>query len=319
MRRLVVSLVLCACGRLEFEARSDGAAGPVLAITSPGEDAEVDATVTLTGTCAPGLAIEIGGDGLATPSSAACDGDAFSTVIAFTDGDGPKLVTVAQGTASATRTFVRVTRAAPRGMATGTAPSAGFMTDCDLVIARPTDLRAGDLVFGMIYTDGGNQGSIATPTFTRTGLDGPTRVAFWKLAGAAEPASYTFRIVAGTGAADTCESAGVLVAFAGISSTTPILAESTNVDGNDPSVVALGVTAPAAGLLVGAWGSNGPAGGFTVPAGMQVAGAASSPGDFANAVIAFEPVAAGPTGDRTATLPQTRPAAAGLFVLNGRP
>jgi len=50
-----------------------------------------------------------------------------------------------------------------------------------------------------------------------------------------------------------------------------------------------------------------------------LAGAALSNGDFANALLAYEGVAAGPTGDRTATLAQARLAAAGLFVLNGKP
>jgi hypothetical protein len=186
------------------------------------------------------------------------------------------------------------------------------------VIAAPPELSPGDLLFGMIYSDGGSGPSITTPGFTRTVLAGGTYVAFWKLAAAVEPAGYTFRVVAGTGQADTCESAGVIGAFSGVDPTAPILAESGVVDSNDTSVVAPGVTAPKPAILIGAWGSNGPASGFT-QIGMSVVGAAISTDDNANVHLAYEPIAAGPTGTRTATLTQTRAAAAGLFVINGKP
>jgi hypothetical protein len=71
-------------------------------------------------------------------------------------------------------------------------------------------------------------------------------------------------------------------------------------------------------LLIAVWGSNGPMPGFTL-AGMELGAMAVSPGDFANVLVAFEGVQPGPTGDRTATLPTTRAAVAGLFVLDGKP
>lgn len=314
MRLVVALLVICACGRLNFEGAEEG-----LAITSPAENAEVQATALLAGTCRTGVPIALAGGGLASPSSTTCDAGAFGELVAFTDGDGPKLVTVAQGGVTIARTFTRVTPAMLRSSSVGTRGSAGFMVDCDLDIARPPGLVAGDLLFGVIYTDGGGNGSVATSGFTRTTLQGPMYVAFWKVVGVAEPATYTFRVVAGTGTADTCESAGVLAAFAGIDDANPVLAESANVGGNGSTgVVALGVTAPKPGILVGAWGSNGPGSGF-MQAGMTLAGAAISNADFANALLAYEGVAAGPTGDRTATLQQPRGAAAGLFVLAGKP
>ena len=203
-----------------------------------------------------------------------------------------------------------------RSAAVGTKASDGFMIDCDLVIARPPELSSGDLLFGMIYADnGGIAGSVSTPGFTRTGLTAFSHIAFWKLATAAEPASYTFRVAAGMAATYTCESAGVLLAFSGVAS---ILAESAAIDSDDVSVVAPSVTSPTHALFVAVWGSNGPMPGLA-QSGMELGASAVSPGDFANVLVAFQGVEPGPTGDRTATLPMTRAAAAGLFVLDGKP
>lgn len=311
---MVALLAVCACGRLNFEGAND-ASSAVLTVTSPPDQAEVRATAILTGTCVSGLGVIIAGSGLAQPVLAGCDG-AFTETIAFTEGNGAKLVTVTQGAVTLIRTFVRVTSARLRTTAVTTQPSAGSTVDCDLTLTLET--RAGDLLFGMIYSDAGVQGSVATPGFTRTALARPAHVAFWKIAGGDEPTSYMFRVVAGVGVADTCESAGVIGAFEGIAPATPLLAESANIDGNDVNVVALGVTAPTSGILVGAWGSNGPATGFTPPAGALEAAQANSPGGFANVLLTYEPVEGGPTGNRTATLQQSRSAAAGLFVLDGQ-
>ncbi|MDQ3340611.1 MAG: hypothetical protein M4D80_36095 [Myxococcota bacterium] len=288
-----------------------------MTITSPSQDAEVDATVTITGTCRSGVAITLGGSGLQGPSTVACAAGTFATTVAFSESDGTKLLTVTQGPVSITRTFHRVTPAKLRSSSVATQGSQGSTVDCDLVIARPFEVHAGDLVFGMIYADTGNTGTVSTPDFQRTGLDKFSHVAFWKVAAQDEPTAYTFHVVAGTGGGDTCESAGVLLAFSGVAST-PILAESAVFDSNDASVVAPGVTTPKRGVLVAAWGSNGPMPGFA-QTGMEIGAMAVSPGDFANVLVAFQGVQPGPTGDRTATLPATRAAAAGLFVLDGKP
>ena len=314
---MVVLLVVCGCGRLNFEGSAD-ARIEALSITSPSENAEVQGTTMLVGTCVSGMPITLGGAGLASPDDAACEAGAFGVSIVFTDGDGPKLVAVMQGAATVTRTFVRVTPAMLKSSTVGTKGSAGFMIDCDLVIEAPAELAAGDLLFGMIYSDGGLNPSITTPGFTRTAFAGGTYVAFWKLVTSAEPLTYTFHVVAGQAPADTCESAGVLAVFSGIDPANPILADSGVVDSNDTNVIAPGVTAPRAAILVGAWGSNGPASGFT-QIGMIAAASARSTDDNANVLLAYESVVAGPTGTRTATLTQTRAAAAGLFVINGKP
>lgn len=107
-------------------------------------------------------------------------------------------------------------------------------------------------------------------------------------------------------------------AFSGIDPIDPVLAESGVVDSSDTAVVAPGVTAPKPAILIGAWGSNGPASGFTQAA-MTVVGAAISADGNASAHLAYERIAAGPTGTRTATLTEIRAAAAGLFVINGKP
>jgi hypothetical protein len=259
------------------------------------------------------------GSGLVDGSSVPCTAGAFATVIALSEGDGAKPFTATQDQASVARTVQRVTPARVRSTSVGSQGSAGLTIPCDLTLARPSELAAGDVLFGMIYADNGPlTGSITTPGFQRTNLDDFSHVAFWKIAGAAEPASYTFRIAAGIGPADTCESAGVLVAFSEIDGGTAALLVESEVVDNDGTVVAPSVNAPKRGILVGAWGANGPATGFT-QTGMQLAAAVASPGDFAIVLVAYQGVQAGETGPRTATIQVARPAAAGLFVLDGKP
>ena len=303
-------LVVCACGRLDFDSSDE-----TLSITDPGDQDEVDATVTLTGTCRSHFTVELTGD--ITPVALLCENGAFVATVAFTAGDGPKLVTASQPGELVSRTFARVTPIKLRGTSAGFVVSAGFMVDCELTVAVPAGLQPGDVMIGAVYTDGGATGGITAPGFTATAMTAPTYRAFYKVATAAEPAAYTISITAGTGQSDTCESAAVLVSFSGVA-TPPILAESGQVDSNDTMVVAPGLVAPKRGVLVGVWGSNGPVSGFTV-SGMTVADEAYSNGDFASVVIAYTGVQAGPTGDRKADLQLVRAAAAGLFLLDGKP
>jgi hypothetical protein len=311
VRLVAALLVISGCGRLHFEGSED-----VLSIVAPLPEAEVEGSALVTGTCRGNTAVVVRGS-LADGVSVACAAGEFAAMVVFSEGDGAKQITVSQDEAAIARTFWRVTPARVRATTVGRRGSAGPMMDCDLVLARPSELAAGDLLFGMIYADNGDAGSIATPGFQRTQLDAFSHVAFWKIAGAAEPATYTFRVVAGIAISDTCESAGVLVAFSGIADVSPVVVESEVVD-LDGTVEAPGVTTPKRGILVGAWGSNGPASGFA-QIGMQVAASVASLDDFANVLVAFEGVQPGETGPRTATLQVARPAAAGLFVLDGKP
>jgi hypothetical protein len=301
----LAGLLVCACGRVDFDARE------TLAITSPDEQSEVAMTATVSGTCMPGVPVAVAGSGLGMPTRAPCEAGAFAAAVTVSAGYGEKVITASQGRASATRAFWRIEHVEVRGMASGSQDAQGFNVDCDLVVAAPAGTTEGDLLVGMIYTDGGGTGSISTPGFVRQKLAAATYVAFTKRATASEPASYTFHIVAGSAGSDTCESAGVLVAFSGVAG---VLAES-----GAASLTAPGVDAPKRSLLVGVFGSNGPAGGIHAPAGMTSVASAEASGSFANVLIASEVVAPGPTGSRTATIDSQEAAAAGLLVLDGLP
>ena len=68
-------------------------------------------------------------------------------------------------------------------------------------------------------------------------------------------------------------------------------------------------------MLVALYGSNGPSTGYTAPNEMLDASTAASPGDSASAMLAYQPVFAGETGPRSATIAQARGAAGTLVIL----
>ena len=310
MHFVAALLVVCACGRLEFDSSDE-----VLAFTDPDAQTEVEGSVAVVGTCRSNLTVVLSGD--IAGGSATCVDGAFSIPVDFTDGDGPKVVTATQPGASVSRMFQRVTPIAVRASSAGFRVSAGFMVDCELTTPVPANLRPGDVLIGAIYTDGGITGDIVAPGFTPTTMDTATYSAFWRVATAAEPQAYQFSIIAGTGPFDTCESAIVLVAFSGVRSP-PIVMESWQVDSNDTTVVAPGFTAPRRGVLVGIWAANGPQTGFTQTQ-MTVVDEAYSNGDFASVMVAHEGVQPGPTGDRTADMAVQRAAVGALILLDGKP
>ena len=311
VRFVVVALVIAACGRFDFEPLAD--AGSTLAITSPPPNTQAREGVMLVGSCAKGLPIEL--SGAISPTSGDCSDGTFAIAVTFTFGDGVKSVVATQGAASVERSFVRVTPVAElRSGSSGIVSSSGFNVDCDLIVGLPSETAPGDFLIGIIYTDGGDTGAIATPGWTRLALTGASYAAFYKIAGA-EPPTYSFRITAGTGAADTCESAGSIIAVA---NATAVLAESGEGTGSSTELVASSVNAPQDALLVGLFGSNGPMSGIAAPPGMLLVAAIVSTGDFANTTIAIERVTAGPTGQRVGMLSAPRGGTAGLVVLNAK-
>lgn len=317
--RFAIALLalLAACGRFRFDDGADAGTG-VLSITSPPQNAEVGATALFEGTCAGDNPIGLSGSGLKSSTGTSCINGFYIVEVTFTDGLGQKVVAITQSPGTVLRTFVRVRRqVTPGAPSRGTQPGAGFMVDCDLSIPRPPALASGQLLVGMIYSNGGSQASISTPGFSRMNLDAGTHVGFYRFATSSEPDNYVFHVVAGMGAADTCESAGVLVAFENVDPASPIVAQSANVDGDDTDVVARSVTTGVPGLLVGLWGANGPAAGFTPPEGMTIDGTRAV-SDFASVMIAWEAIGDGATGDRTAANGATRAAAAALVVLRPR-
>ncbi len=84
---------------------------PAIAITGPAAGTVAQTGLTLTGTCANGLAITISGAGVSQPTSATCVNGTFSAPITFSSSNGNKTVTVSQtdsfgGNGSASSTFV---------------------------------------------------------------------------------------------------------------------------------------------------------------------------------------------------------------------
>jgi hypothetical protein len=315
--------VFAGCGRFAFDSvpapESDAAidssvTAEMLAVGMPAEDSQVLGSATLTGTCKTGVPVETSGDIVSMPV-ATCTTGAFSVDVTFTPGNGDKYVILTQGADSVTRHFVRVGAAIiHRSSATGDMVSQGFNVDCTLPIAKPTGVVNGDVLIGIIFTDGGAGSSIATGGWIRLALQNSTYVAFYKIA-SGEPATYSFPITAGTGAGDTCESAGVISAFSGANTTTPVLVESPAGGQFSTTITAPSVTATSPGMLVALYGSNGPTTGISPPNGMTNDPTSISPGDWANALLAWQPIATGATGARTASLSTMRDSAATLVVL----
>ncbi len=334
MRWFAGLLVVAGCGRLSFDARTDVATDAdvpddsitgIVSIASPLDGSEVGATTNLTGACDTTKPLALAGAGLATPPSTPCVAGAYSVPISFTAGDGVKVITVTQAnrdgsTTTVMRSFVRVSTplVTYRSSAGASIAGQGLQVDCTLVVPRPAGVVANDLLIGVIYTDGSTNASVTTPGFTRVALDGGTYAAFYKVAGTAEPSQYSFGV--GAGLLDgTCESAAVISAFSNVDVVTPIDVHSTNTTVSADVLVALGVTATVPGLLIAAFGANGPSSDLSVPAGMTSDAAASAQIAWGAARLAWQSIPAGPTGDRMSTGGAQRYGAAAQIVLRPAP
>lgn len=325
-------VVLAGCGRLGFDAAAtpspgdsttiDGdpdAANALLSIDDPADGAVVGGSVRLVGRCTGTAVVEVSGAGVGdgVPSTT-CDAGRFHLEVLFTDGLGSKQVTIAQDGRTLSRTYQRVAAPiVPRAAANGATISAGFTVNCELKIDRPAPLFEGDLLVGMIYTDGGDTGDVVTPGFTRMALDGAFFVGFFKTVGTQEPASYTFSITAGIGSSDTCASAGALVAFRNVTG----VGNQSSQTSFGTSLIAPGVAADSNNLIVGLFGSNGPLSGISQPPSMTISDGSSaiSDGGFANALLAYETVFnQGSTNSRTATIADAAQNATALLVLQPR-
>ncbi|MBX3020225.1 MAG: hypothetical protein KF799_01000 [Bdellovibrionales bacterium] len=90
--------------------------GPAVAITAPAADSLFVNTLTVSGTCQNGLAVNFSGSGWQSPANTTCSNGAFSAAITFTSGDGSKNLIASQTnasgqTGSASRSFNRDTTA----------------------------------------------------------------------------------------------------------------------------------------------------------------------------------------------------------------
>ena len=111
--------------------------GPAIQITGPAPGTAAQTGVTLVGTCETGLSVTVGGAGVASQTTVACNNGQFSTPVSFSNGDGAKVVSVAQtdaagNTGTDSRSFNRDTTAP---LVRITAPAAGTSAQTGLTIS----------------------------------------------------------------------------------------------------------------------------------------------------------------------------------------
>ncbi len=189
-------------------------------------------------------------------------------------------------TANPGSTFGAGTLAAPTGLgltaagcsgvstitATGSTTAADTTTGASVTIPRPLGAQAGDVLIAQVdFHTHDFVGTITAPSgWTTIRVDNDTnhemQGVFWKLAGASEPATYTF--VNTTGDTNR-EGTGAITSYRGVDRTNPVDAHAaTTYPGGDSSIVAPSVTTTMAGTkLLALLGqrANGP---VTAPTGM---------------------------------------------------
>lgn len=87
-----------AVGNSSFDTRNfvRDTIAPIVRITAPAENSYVTAASTLSGDCETGIAVSLAGSGLSAPVSTGCTNSRFSANVAFSAGDGVKVVTASQ-------------------------------------------------------------------------------------------------------------------------------------------------------------------------------------------------------------------------------
>jgi hypothetical protein len=121
----------------------DGSA-PDIRITTPLDNAYVQNTAQLEGSCETGLNVVLSGTGLFSSSTTACNAGNFSSVVTFSNGEGSKVVTAAQtdvagNTSTDTKTYIKDTTA-PAITITAPAASSNHISQLTLVGACETGL-----------------------------------------------------------------------------------------------------------------------------------------------------------------------------------
>jgi hypothetical protein len=187
-----------------------------------------------------------------------------------------------------------------------------------LSINVPAGTAAGDVMLAVI-TSASNTGP-ATPSgwnlvstaSTSAGFSTGSLSVFTRVAGASEPASYSWSL------GGTLEASGAVGTYVGINTTTPVQVASV-ASGNSKSAIASSVTTTANNtFVVAALGYNGTVPvTITNPAGTTQRGAAVSPGSFIGTVVTeFVQGTAGATGAQTFALSSKSPYGASLIALN---
>ncbi len=183
-----------------------------------------------------------------------------------------------------------------------TVPASGAPTS-SVTVGVPGGVAAGDLMLAQIAVRGGTGVTITAPagwTGILQGTNGTIlrQAIYYRIAGATEPASYTFTL------SSNQRMTGGIAVYHGVDAADPIDVWSTRSNASSTAVTANAVTTTVANTMVVGFFATGTVTSFTPPGGMtERHDAATSAGPNGVAIEAAEAVQAmaGSTGTRTAT------------------
>ena len=168
------------------------------------------------------------------------------------------------------------------------------------------DTQQGDFMLALLQADYGNVGGTLPSGWKLINehLEGRdlSLHAYYKIAAATEPSSYTWNVVNTTARHDPL-AGGTILSFRGVDQASPVFANAVNPETTNPAKINCpSVNAPNGGILVCGFTHDDPQPDINVPASMTRVSNFIIRNDDAHAV-AYEPIAkAGATGLRTATI-----------------
>jgi hypothetical protein len=187
------------------------------------------------------------------------------------------------------------------GSATG---NTGSTPQVKVTVPVPPGTKQGDFMLALLQADYGNVGGTLPSGWTLINehLEGRdlSLHAYYKIAAATEPPSYTWNVV---NAALHPLAGGTILTYRGVDQASPVFANTVNPETADPAKIDCpSVNAPNGGILVCGFIHDDPQPDIKAPAGMNRVSNFIIRNDDAHAV-AYEPIAkAGATGLRSATI-----------------
>jgi hypothetical protein len=176
----------------------------------------------------------------------------------------------------------------------------------EVSVKVPPGTQQGDVMLALLQADYGNVGGTLPPGWTLINehLEGRdlSLHAYYKIASATEPESYTWNVV-NAALHHSPLAGGTILTFRGVDQASPVFASTVNPETTDPGKINCpSVNAPNGGILVCGFTHDDPQPDIKVPAGMTRVSNFIIRNDDAHAV-AYEPIAqAGATGLRSATI-----------------
>lgn len=187
------------------------------------------------------------------------------------------------------------------GSATG---NTGTTPQVKVTVPVPPGTKQGDFMLALLQADYGNVGGTLPSGWTLINehLEGRdlSLHAYYKIAAATEPPSYTWNVV---NAGLHPLAGGTILTFRGVDQASPVFANTVNPETADPAKIDCpSVNAPNGGMLVCGFTHDDPQPDIKAPVGMTRVSNFIIRNDDAHAV-AYEPIAkAGATGLRSATI-----------------